>query len=211
MASPNIILSTEANNTLIITNLEASVVYIGLQVFDVNLDTPDFKDFIDASLVNWDVTTIPSIEVGANELDYTINIGLDGLYKLRVKDLVSDELEDVKDIFFIMSSNIDACEKAKLQELLCKTPNDCKVDDCGQIAEDLKFYALKDTVTYFYKKYVDNQGVTVPTMALANSECIDVATALGTLSQICGCVNEVAGGDFYIDASCGCVKYNYTK
>lgn len=204
MAFPNIIVSTEANNTLVITNKESVAIYIGIQIY--NITTSTFTDYIDNSGTDWN-TTIPSVEVEANDLDFTVILGLDGLYKLRLKDLSTDS---VKEALFIMSSNIDACEKVKLQDILCKKASDCKTNDCKEIAEDLKFYALKDTLTYFYKSLVDGQGVAVPTLSLTNAECVDIATTINTLASICGCVNQEAGGNFIIDESCGCIKYNYT-
>ena len=206
MAFPNIVISTEANNILVIDNNEAATIYIGMQIFDVNLEDPEFVDFTDIDAIDW--TATPDHSIGANAIAYSINLGLDGLYKVVLKDLTTS---DTKDIFLIFSSNIDACEKAKLQDLLCKSADDCTVDDCQQIAEDLKFYALKDTLTFFYKKYVDVQGVTVPTLDYSNSESIDIATTINTLAAICGCVNQVAGGSFIVDSECGCVKYNYAK
>lgn len=207
MAFPDITVSTEAYNYLVITNNEAVSIYIGIEYYNTSLETPAFNDFVDSNDYNWN-TTIPSEEIYANQNEFKIFIGKDGLYKLRLKDLDTD---DVKEVYFIMSYNIDSCEKLKLQQLLCKSVSDCKTNDCKEIAEDLKFYSLKDTLTYFYKKIVDNQGVAVPTLSLSNSEAVDISTTIDTLAEMCGCVNVDAGGSFIIDEDCGCVKYNYTK
>jgi hypothetical protein len=202
MAFPSKTIYTNGGNKITIQNNETVLINFGMQRFDTSLITPIYVNVTAGGVL---YTASPTESIGP-ELSKTIQLPQDGIYKLYFKDLITSAVQSV---VILTTGNVDACEKKILQDFLCRAQDQCKVDECDIVKEQMKFFSLKSMVSFYYKQIVSIDGVNLDSISITNSDVIDIATAIDTLTAMCGCeMIEVSSGNFVIDESCGCIKYN---
>lgn len=124
-----------------------------------------------------DGTDLPSDGI-APTFSATYQFQQDGLHRLNVDG----------EVYYIrVTGNIEACERALMQELLCNLDNCNKLDYCQKVNKMLQFSNFKDYLYGLLNQYQQEQSMST-LIAIPTAERLTICQYFCLLADLCGCV-----------------------
>jgi hypothetical protein len=166
----NFTIQNTDSNTLILINNNLTNPF-SYTIFQLNTITGLFEA----------VSGLPTLptNVLAADSSITYNLITDNIYQL----IISGSPNIIS--YFLMDSNIKACERDLIKDMFCETCDGCnKPILATKIYTVLKFNAIKNIIYYFWNQYVQTQSIT-DLITPPNNDILYLADAIVQLNNIC--------------------------
>lgn len=149
------------------------------------------------SQTTFDYIDLPQGVVVASTL-VNFKIKDDGLYQL----ITNNGTEEI--YYFRVTGNLEACERALLQDLLCSLDQCDKFEYNVKVSNMMTFFSYKDPLYALLNTYQQEQSIN----SLINpsySERLNICYWICLIKDLCNCV-EIHTYDTNISSDCGCSK-----